>query len=91
MPAIQPAEQHENTCRLDFTPSEAVEIGEVTENFQKELAANRRRATQNNTSAENFSTQDNGINGRALDKVASVTGLSRPTYTKAKKVVEFAG
>lgn len=65
--------------------SEAVEIGKTVEPLEREEAKKRMLAGK---PSENF-TQ--GTNGRALDKVASVTGLSRPTYTKAKKVVEFAG
>lgn len=79
------AEQHENTCRLDFTPSEAVEIGRAVEPLERKKAE-QRKATSNNE-RENFTPSEKG---KALDKVASVTGLSRPTYTKAKKVVEFA-
>lgn len=81
------AEQHENTCRLDFTPSEAVEIGRVVEPLERELAAKRKQSGYNqyNLPPENFSDGS----GNALDKVASITGLSRPTYSKAKKVVEF--
>lgn len=88
MPATQPAEQHENTCRLDFTPSEAVEIGKTVEPFEREEAKKRQGTRTDLQHSDNFSGSSNG---KALDKVASITGLSRPTYTKAKKVVEFAG
>ena len=63
------AEQHENTCRLDFTPSEAVEIGKVVEPLQVEEAKKRMLLGK---PSENF-TQ--GMNGKALDKVASIVGL----------------
>ena len=75
------AEQHENTCRLDFTPSEAVEIGKIIEPLEKEQAKSRQISGK---PSEKFSE------GEALNKVASIVGLSRPTYTKAKKVVKFA-
>ena len=80
------AEQHENTCRLDFTPSEAVEIGKAVEPLEREKAEQRKKSGYNqyNVPPENFSDGS----GNALDKVAIVTGLSRPTYTKAKKIVE---
>lgn len=83
------AEQHENTCRLDFTPSEAVEIGKAVEPFEREEAKKRQLSQLKQNRSENFSTRNNGT-CRALDKVASIAGLSRPTYIKAKKVVEFA-
>lgn len=85
------AEQHENTCRLDFTPSEAVEIGRLIEPLEREAAKERQKIAGQNygngkVASENF-TQ---AKSRTLDKVAAVTGLSRPTYSKAVKVVEAA-
>ena len=86
------AEQHENTCRLDFTPSEAVAIGSVIEPMEREAASNRKIESGkiNGIGQENFSTSIKKEPIRALDKVSSAVGMSRPTYTKAKKIVEFA-
>jgi len=78
------AEQHENTCRLDFTPSEAVEIGKMVEPLERKEAKERQGTRTDIQLPEKFS----GSN--ALDKVAIITGLSRPTYSKAKQVVEAA-
>lgn len=81
------AERDENTCRLDFTPSEAVEAAKVIEPLERE-AAKRRQGTRTDKHSENFSTSDK-TKARALDKTAQAVGMSRPTYTKAKKVIEF--
>jgi N6-adenosine-specific RNA methylase IME4/ParB-like chromosome segregation protein Spo0J len=40
------AERDENTCRKDFTPSEAVDISEALEELEREAAEKRKRATQ---------------------------------------------
>lgn len=81
------AEQHENTCRLDFTPSEAVEIGKRIEPLERKKARERESPgfNQYNMVPEKFSK----TTGRTLDKIASVVNMSRITYGKAKKVVEF--
>lgn len=90
------AERDENTCRKDFTPTEAVTIGRAVEPLEREAARERQEATQlagkdaNGQpcfGGENF-TPPNG--GKALDKVAEVVGMSRPTYVKAKTVTEAA-
>ena len=78
------AERDENVCRLDFTPSEAVEMGRAIEPLEREAAKDRMLTGK---PSENF-TQ--GQNGKALDHVAQAVGMSRPTYTKAKEVIEAA-
>jgi ParB-like chromosome segregation protein Spo0J len=87
--SIVQGELAENTIRKDFTPSEAVAIGKAIEPLEREAADNRQSATQGNrqTGAEKFSEPERG---RALDKVAEHVGMSRPTYTKARAVVEAA-
>lgn len=85
------AEQHENTCRLDFTPSEAVEIGRAVEPLEREAAKERQKlAGQNYGNGKLASEKFSEANGNALDKVATIAGMSRPTYAKAKTVVEAA-
>ena len=77
-------EQHENAMRKDFTPSEAVAIGLALEPMEREAARERSGMRTDLEPAEKVST------GRALDKVAGAVGMSRPTYAKAKAVVEAA-
>ena len=79
------AERDENTCRKDFAPSEAVAIGLDIEPMERE-AAQRRRATSNAERVK-FTPSETG---KALDRVAAAVGMSRPTYAKAKQVVEAA-
>jgi len=78
------AERDENTCRKDYTPSEAVAIGEKLEPMEREAAEQRMLAGE---PSENFSQ---GRAPQSLDRVASAVGMSRPTYTKAKEIVESA-
>jgi len=82
------AERDENVCRLDFSPSEAVEMGRAIEPLERVAAENRRTANLPNQT-ENFTVWQNGT-GRALDHVAEAVGMSRPTYNKAKEIVEAA-
>jgi hypothetical protein len=92
--ALLRAERDESTCRKEFTPSEAVAIGTELEKIEKAKAKDRQKETQakpgqrvGTQGKEKFSTPDAG---RATDKVAEAVGMSRPTYEKAKKVVEAA-
>ncbi len=76
-------EHDENICRKDFTPSEAVAIAKALEPMERE-AAKKRQGTRTDILPENFT------GGNAIDKVASAVGMSRPTFTKAKELVEAA-
>ena len=76
-------EHDENVFRKDFTPSEAVAIGEALEPLERQAAKERMLAGK---PCENF-TQGSG---KSLDKVAAVVGMSRPTYQKAKEIVQYA-
>lgn len=78
-------EDDENRVRKDFTVTEAVAIGEARE--AKERAAAQERKATSNDERVNFTPSDTG---KALDKVAAAVGMSRPTYVKAKEVVEAA-
>lgn len=87
--SIARGERAENVCRKDFTPTEAVAIGRTLEPMEEKAAASRMAATQGNrqTGSEKFSEPEKG---ETLAKVAAAVGMSRPTYTKARAVVEAA-
>jgi len=78
-------EHDENTVRKDFTPTEAVAIGRELEVVER-AEAQSRQATSNDERV-NFTPSQTG---KAMDKVADAVGMSRPTYLKAKEVVEAA-
>jgi ParB family chromosome partitioning protein len=99
--ALLRAERDENTCRKEFTPSEAVAVGEAIEALEQAEAARRQQATQLQGKnpdgqpvfgGENFSAPiAPAPKGRAADKAAAAVGMSRPTYQKAKAVATAAG
>lgn len=101
------AEQDENTCRVPFTPSEAVAIGRAIEEIERPKAAkNSRRNLKQECDAHRVSkldtrenpekntqsceNQSNGKPDRTDEKAASVAGIGKDTYRKAKAVVEAA-
>jgi ParB family chromosome partitioning protein len=77
------AERDENTCRKDFTPSEAVAVAEAIEPLERQ-AARERLAVR----SEKFSEVN--AKGNALDFTAAAVGMSRPTLQKAREVVAAA-
>jgi len=77
-------EHDENVYRKDFTPSEAVAIAAELEPMEREAAKTRHGRPKN---SENFTGFPDA--GNALDRVAEAVGMSRPTLTKAREVVEF--
>lgn len=79
------AERDENTCRKDFTPTEAVALARDLEPAERK-AAEERHGARTDLHAVNFT----GSRGAAMDRVASAVGVSRPTLTKAKAVVDAA-
>jgi N6-adenosine-specific RNA methylase IME4 len=79
--AIVRGEFAENTHRKDFTLSEAVAVKRAMEPLERELAKQRMLTGK---PSEKFSK------GRALDKVAAVTGRHRTTLAKAEVVVDAA-
>ena len=91
LPALLLAERDENTIRKDFLPSEAVAIGGALEVYERKKAKERQReggkkgGESKGKALENFATPS-----RATDKMAQAVGMSRPTYEKAKAVVEAA-
>lgn len=95
------AERDENTCRKDFTPSEAVAMGRVLEEKyrhaakqEQEAAAARGRKTQSEKQKsdkpvpENFRKPSKDHSKETRSRVASAVGMSDRTYEKAKAVVE---
>jgi N6-adenosine-specific RNA methylase IME4 len=74
-----------NVFRKDFTPSEMVAIAAEIEPIERE-AAKARQGARTDKHPGKFS----GSSGNALDKVAAVAGVSRPTLTKARAIVEAA-
>jgi ParB-like chromosome segregation protein Spo0J len=91
------AERDENTCRKDFTPSEAVTIGAAIEKLEKGKAQERKNASRAKK-GEKVGAQQGGGNlpppsggkGKTRDKVAEAVGMSGRTYEKAKAVVAAA-
>ncbi|MEO5927675.1 MAG: ParB N-terminal domain-containing protein [Patescibacteria group bacterium] len=88
------AERDENTCRKDFTPSEAVSMATALQPLEKKAAQQRQaKAGPSNgrgvksTGVEKFSE---AVAGRSADKIAESVGMSRPTLAKATAVVEAA-
>jgi ParB-like chromosome segregation protein Spo0J len=86
------AERDENTCRKDFTPSEAVAIGKAIEELEKPKAKERQKAKlkKGSTPPVVESCHDGESNGKTRDKVAAAVGMSGKTYEKAKVVVDAA-
>jgi ParB-like chromosome segregation protein Spo0J len=79
------AERDENTCRKDFTPSEAVAVASGIEPLERQAARERQAAGR---PSEKFT--EGKRNPQALDFTAAAVGLSRPTLQKARAVVEAA-
>jgi N6-adenosine-specific RNA methylase IME4 len=77
----------ENAIRKSLTPSEMVSIATAIEPLERAKAKERQMQGTRAGPSENFSE---GSNGRALDKVATFAGVSRPTLTKARQVCEAA-
>lgn len=96
------AECEENTCRKPFTPEEAVAIGESIEAMARDEARRRQqeggkqggetagRGRATNRDGKTFPKPIRDEESRAMAKVAKVVGMSRPTYERAKAVVEAA-
>lgn len=83
--ALLIAERDENTCRLDMLPSEKVSLGRALEELERPRAEARMKAGK--VPPVNFSE---GARGNTGDIVGTAVGMSRPTYTRAKVVVDTA-
>jgi ParB family chromosome partitioning protein len=89
------AERDENTCRKDFTPSEAIALGKALEPMFREEAKGRQkqspgRPKKGEKKELTFSRKDDGKTGRAGAEAAEAVGMSWPTYKRAKAVIEAA-
>jgi N6-adenosine-specific RNA methylase IME4 len=85
--AVVRGEFAENAVRKPFTPSEMVAIAAAIEPLERAKARARQLQGTRSEPSENFSQ---GPTGRALDKVARLAGVSRPTLKKAQQVCEAA-
>lgn len=92
------AERDENTCRKDFTPSEAVALARTIENIERprakaNSAANLRRRRSEPTAQVGHSEPDGAASaaepvGRVADLAAAATGYGRESIRKAAAVVD---
>lgn len=78
------AERDENAVRKDFTPSEAVAIGRLIEEREREAAKERMVIAH---SSGNLPEQERG---ETRERVGKALGMSGRTYEKAREVVEAA-
>src|SRR6516162_6421540 len=76
----------ENTCRKDFTLSEAVAIKRALEPLEK-VAAKERQGARTDKHPGKLPTSSKG---NAADKAAKATGMARRTLEKAEAIVEAA-
>jgi hypothetical protein len=85
-------ERDENTCRKDFTPSEAVALGKAIEDLEKPQAKKRQaeKLKKGNAPPVVENCPHGEGKGKTRDKVAEAVGMSGRTYEKAKRVVEAA-
>jgi ParB family chromosome partitioning protein len=90
------AERDENTCRKEFTPSEAVAIGKALEELERPKARERKAQAAGRPRGSKKAEAVSGGNlpqqtdGKTRDKVAEAVGMSGRTYEKAKAVVDAA-
>lgn len=86
-------ERDENTCRKDFTPSEAASLAHLIVETIEGPEADRRRLNGNAVGGRGGGNQDEVVENfsatsRAKDRAAEHVGYSRPTLDKAEKVVK---
>jgi ParB/RepB/Spo0J family partition protein len=82
------AEQDENTCRLDFAPTEAAAMGRALEELERPKAKERqqiRKGNQRGDKSEKFTELSD--KGQTREKVGKAIGMSGPTYQRAKAVL----
>jgi ParB family chromosome partitioning protein len=94
------AERDENECRKPFTPSEAVRIGKVLKDLEREQARLRQqeagaRGHEGGRGREKppgaiCAEGSGGRNGRSAKKVAEAVGMKESSFVKAEKVVDAA-
>ena len=81
------AEQDENTCRKDFTPSEAAAMGMALEPLAKRKAKDRQGRPGKVRSEK---VTEHNETGQTREQVGAAVGMSGPTYQRAKAVVVAA-
>lgn len=89
------AEQHENVCRKNFTPSEAVAMKQQIEGIERERAKARQREGQRvggetagrGRPQKHPANLAGSNNGESRDKVAAAVGMKRTSLEKAEQVV----
>jgi ParB-like nuclease domain len=87
------AERDENVCRKDFTPSEAVGIGQALEKLERQAAKKRQQRHGGTAPGKRKNTSGQlpeVFTGETRDRVAQALGMSGRTYEKAKAVCEAA-
>jgi ParB family chromosome partitioning protein len=83
------AERDENTCRLDFTPSEMATLGKALEELER-AAAKERQKEGGKAGGKASGKLPEASRGQTREKVAEALGVSGRTYEKAKEVAEAA-
>jgi hypothetical protein len=88
------AERDENTCRLDFRPTEAIALGMRIEEIERRNAKKRQdRTSAKNTETGRFSTGGKlpqVDSGKTRYKVGEAISLSGKTYEHGKAVLKAA-
>jgi N6-adenosine-specific RNA methylase IME4 len=86
------AESDENVCRKDFSPSEAVEMGETIEAVEREEAKKRLATNPDGGKAKPKLAYGNFPEAKppVRDRVGAAVGMSGKTYEKAKAVKDAA-
>jgi N6-adenosine-specific RNA methylase IME4 len=86
------AECDENTCRLDFKPSEAVSLGDTLEAVERAKAKERQREHGKTAPGRKKNTGGNlpEVIGDTRDAVGKGVGMSGKTYERAKAVAKAA-
>ena len=87
--AIARGELAENEVRKDFTLSESVAIKRALEPLEK-VAAKERQAARGGKGRIASGKLPTAITGRAADKAAKATGMTRRTLEKAEAIVDAA-
>jgi hypothetical protein len=82
------AERDENTCRLDFRPTEAVALGMRIEALEQ-WAAKKRQGTRTDL-PQHCGKIPQGSKGKTRDKVGDAIGLSGKSFEHGKAVLKAA-
>ena len=83
------AERDENTCRLDFAPSEAVAMAEALQPYELKEAERREREHAGRPKKGAEVAPISG-KGKSRDKVADSVGMGRTALKQATEVVRLA-